>query len=112
MASAQGTWPAVLLLIVLFLVPPVVSLVSCVMRAGNLRDRPALPAWLLGAGSFSALALLVNLAVIGATIWNLGAEGPSLGSSHALAALLSWAAFWLWIAMIVFQRRRRRRKVY
>ena len=69
MASAQGAWPAVLLLSALFLVPPAVSLAAGLRRIAALRRNGAgIGPWLPAAVAFSAGAIAVNLAVIAATL--------------------------------------------
>ena len=106
MASAQGALPLILLMTVLFCLPPVASLLACVQRGRALRRRGGGAGWLFAGAAVSAGVILVNLAVIGATLWAMrGGEGSVLGAGHALAALLSWCCFWLWLAVLIFARR-------
>ncbi len=110
MASAQGALPALLLVFALFLVPPAVSLATGIRRIAGLRRRGAASGpWLLAAAAFSAAAIAVNLVVIAATLRTLGDGGLTLGPGHAIAALLSWFCFGIWLAILIFGRRRRRR---
>ena len=113
MASAQGAWPAVLLLSALFLVPPAVSLAAGLRRIAALRRNGAgIGPWLPAAVAFSAGAIAVNLAVIAATLLSPGDGGLTLGPGLAIAALLSWFCFGIWVAVLIFGRRRRRRAAY
>ncbi|WP_413873127.1 hypothetical protein [Albidovulum sp.] len=113
MASAQGALPALLFISALFLVPPAVSLAAGFRRVVDLRRRGVTPGrWLRAATAFSAGAMAINLVVIAATLWTLGDGGLTLGPGHAIAALLSWFCFGIWVAVLIFGRRRRRRTAY
>lgn len=108
MASAQGGLPLILLMTVLFCLPPAASLAVCLRRGLSLRRRNGSGGWFLAGAMASTGVIAVNLAVIGATVWAMGGEDTLLGAGHAIAALLSWCCFWLWIAVLVFGHRRRR----
>ncbi|MEI2805190.1 hypothetical protein [Albidovulum sp.] len=108
MASAQGALPLILLMTVLFCLPPAASLSACLRRGLALRRKGGSSGWLAAGAAVSAGVIVVNLAVIGATLWAMAGDGAVLGAGHALAALLSWCCFWLWIAVQIFGRRRRR----
>lgn len=108
MASAQGALPLILLMTVLFCLPPAASLSACVRRGLALRRKGGGSGWFVAGAAVSAGVIVVNLAVIGATLWAMGGDGSVLGVGHALAALLSWCCFWLWVAVLVFGRRRHR----
>lgn len=112
MASAQGALPLAVVMTVLLCLPPAASLLACARRGIGLRRRGGDATWLLAGAAVSVGVILVNLAVIGATLWAAGRDGPVFGRSQAVAALLSWLCFWLWIAVLVFARRGRRRGPY
>lgn len=113
MASAQGVWPALLLLAALFVVPPAVSLGAALRRAASLRRRGLQPSpWLQAGAVFAVGSIAVNSVVLALTLWGMGDGGLVLGHSHALAAFLAWVCFWIWVAILIFLRRRRQRAVY
>lgn len=113
MASAQGIWPAFLLLVALFVVPPAVSLGAALRRVASLRRRGLHPSpWLRAGATISVASIAINTVVLALTLWKMGKEGLILGHSHALAAVLAWVCFWIWVAMLIFLRRRRQRAAY
>lgn len=113
MASAQGVWPAFLLLAALFVVPPAVSLGAALRRVGSLRRRGQQPSpWLQAGAAFSVATIAINTLVLAVTLWRAGDGGLTLGRGHVLAAVLAWVSFWIWIAMLIFLRRRRQHATY
>ena len=109
MASAQGVMTLVVLA-ALFCLPPAVSLVACLRQIAALRRSGRGTAWPLAGAVVSATAILANLGIVGATAWAARGGAPELDSSQAIAALLSWLCFWIWIARLVFGRRKHHRK--
>ncbi len=109
MASAQSVMTLVVLA-ALFCLPPTVSLVACLRQIAAVRRTGRGTAWPVAGAVVAAAAILVNLGIVGATAWAARGGAPKLDSSHAIAALLSWLCFWIWIALLVFGRRRHHRK--
>ncbi len=112
MTSAQGALPALYVLIALFCIPPILSLRACFRRAGHVRRRGGRGLWPIAGTALSAAALAFNLGVVGMAAFALGSGGAELGSIHAFALSLSWVCFWIWLFVVVFLRRRRRKVVY
>lgn len=66
-----------------------------------------------GGAELSPVATIaINTLVLAVTLWRAGDGGLTLGRGHVLAAVLAWVSFWIWIAMLIFLRRRHQRTTY
>lgn len=108
MASDVGS---LAVLAVLGCVPPLLCLIACRRRVLHARETGEVPGWLQGALIFAAAAFLLNVVLV--IVSGLRLE-DHVGWTRLEAAILliGWAAFWLWIGLVLTRRSRRKRRVY
>ncbi|MGL4280925.1 MAG: hypothetical protein ACRCS0_11205 [Albidovulum sp.] len=108
MASDVGS---LAVLAVLGCVPPLLCLLACRRRMVLARETGETPGWLQGALVFAAAALLLNLILVTASAIRASYE-PGWTRLEAAILLIGWAAFWLWIGLVLTRQSRRKRRVY
>lgn len=108
MASAQDAVPLIVVMVALLCLPPIVSLVASLRRIASLRRSGGNTSWPLAGAVVSAAAILFNVTVIAVTAWAMREGDLVLGGGHAVAAFLAWLCVWIWVALMLFGRRRHR----
>jgi TctA family transporter len=108
MTSALGVLPALFVMLVLFGVPPLLSMLSATRRAARLRARLRPDGAYRLAALGSAAAFLFNMIVLFPTAQALNDGGAQITWLHWVALALSWLCFWSWVVINVTSRRRRR----
>jgi formate hydrogenlyase subunit 3/multisubunit Na+/H+ antiporter MnhD subunit len=113
MASAQGSLSAVLVLLVLYCVPPLLCLLIS-LRWRRRRARHNAPRrWALLAIVFSATCLAINVSVTVLHVHTtIGGALSGFGQADYVAATLSWLCLWLTVIVAYASRRRLRRMIY
>ena len=98
-------------LAVLGCVPPLLCLIASRQRVLRVRETGAVPGWLHGALVFSVAAFLLNITLVTISALRL-LDHPGWTRLEAAVLLIGWAAFWLWIGLILTRRSRRKRRIY
>ncbi len=108
MTSALGVLPALFMMLVLFGIPPMLSMLSASRRAARLRARQRPDSSYRLAALASAAAFLFNMIVLLPTAQAMADGGAQITALHWIALGLSWICFWSWVVISVMGRRRRR----
>lgn len=108
MTSALGVLPALFLMLVLFGIPPMLSMLSATRRAWRLRARRKPDGPYRVVALCSAAAFLYNMIVLLPTAQALNDGGAQITTMHWIGLGLSWLCFWAWVVINVAGRRRRR----
>jgi hypothetical protein len=108
MTSALGVLPALFMMLVLFGIPPMLSMLSASRRAARLRARNRPDGSYRLAALASAAAFLFNMIVLLPTVQAMNEGGAQMTVLHWVALGLSWLCFWTWVVISATGRRRRR----
>lgn len=98
-------------LAVLGCVPPLLCLLACRRRVLRARETGEVPGWLQGALVISVAVFLLNIVLMTISAIRISHE-PGWTRLEATILLIGWAAFWVWIGLVLTRRSRRKRKVY
>lgn len=92
-------------------VPPLLCLIVSRQRVLRARETHEAPGWPQGALVFSVIAFLLNIFLVTISAIRLP-DHPGWTRLEAAVLLIGWAAFWLWIMLILTRRSRRKRRIY
>lgn len=91
--------------------PPLLCLIVSRQRVLRAREFNEAPGWLQAALVFSVIAFLLNIFLVTVSALRLP-DHPGWSRIEAAVLLIGWAAFWLWIGLMLSRRSRRKRRIY